>query len=268
MFCRTLLRQGLYGNKPLFKKVLIVTPSSLTRNWYQEFMRWLGKEYIHVFVVDQKNKPKDFLTQINVPVMIISYEMFVRCYDDVAATQFDLIICDEGHRLKNNSIRASTLLNQLPCSRRVLLSGTPVQNDLQEFYSLVNFVNPTILGTYTEFRHNFEENILASRQPDCDEDVKAMGESKANELSQVTSGFVLRRTHAILDQYLPGKHEYVVFCKPSQLQLKLFQSAISCWEEGEKKVSHLAVITALKKICNHPVLLRDRDTDKENVRFV
>ncbi|XP_054286277.1 DNA repair and recombination protein RAD54B-like [Macrosteles quadrilineatus] len=263
----TLLRQPLYGREPLLKKVLIVTPSSLARNWNQEFHRWLGHYRIHVFTVDQKNKPKDFVHVPNVPVMIISYEMFVRYFDDITQVLFDLVVCDEGHRLKNNSVKAYTLLSQLPCKRRILLTGTPIQNDLQEFYALISLVNPDILGSYAEFRKTYEESIVASRNLKVSQQMWKEGESRAEQLANRTAGFILRRTHAILDKYLPGKHEVVVFCKPSDIQLELFRAAISCWEgeEGEQRsVSHLAVITALKKISSHPVLLRDNECDKEN----
>ncbi|XP_039275930.1 DNA repair and recombination protein RAD54B [Nilaparvata lugens] len=146
----TLFKQGPYG-VPLLKRVLIVTPSSLLGNWNNEFQRWLGRERIHVYVVDQKNKFVDYEKQPRTPVIIISYEMFVRCHADVCKYKFDLVICDEGHRLKNNAIKASTLLNNIDCKRRIILTGTPIQNNLQEFHALVDFVNPSILGTYSEF---------------------------------------------------------------------------------------------------------------------
>uniref|UniRef100_A0A1B6CFP3 Helicase ATP-binding domain-containing protein n=1 Tax=Clastoptera arizonana TaxID=38151 RepID=A0A1B6CFP3_9HEMI len=215
----TLLKQGPYGNIPVLKTVLIVTPSSLTNNWKQEFMRWLGNERIRTFVVDQKNKPNDFAKLKNVPVMIISYEMFVRCYDDVASLEFDLLICDEGHRLKNSSIRTSMFLKQLSTKKRIILTGTPVQNDLQEFFALVDFVNPGFLGTYPEFKKKYEDNIIASRQPGTDDYTRKEGELQAQVLMKKTSGFILRRTQELLDKYLPTKHEAVVFCKPSKLQV-------------------------------------------------
>ena len=74
--------------------------------------------------------------------------MLVRHYDDIKDIKFQLLICDEGHRLKNNQIRTSTLLNQLQIKRRIIVTGTPIQNDLQEFHALVDFVNPGVLGSY------------------------------------------------------------------------------------------------------------------------
>ncbi|XP_075215180.1 DNA repair and recombination protein RAD54B-like [Lycorma delicatula] len=257
----TLMKQGPYGN-PLIKRVLIVTPSSLVGNWNQEFMHWLGRERIKVFTVDQKNKPSDYAKLHNIPALIISYEMFVRYYEDVSNIKFDLIICDEGHRLKNNNIRTSMLLNQIHCRRRVLLTGTPIQNDLQEFHALVDFVNPGILGTYTEFRKTYEEPIVMSRQPRADEYIRKKGENMAQKLNHKTSGFILRRTQALINQFLPSKHEAVVFCIPTDLQKLLYKTAAEVWESRLDKtefesseISHLSVIMTMKKISNHPLLV-------------
>lgn len=75
--------------------------------------------------------------------------MLIRHYEDINKIKFQLLICDEGHRLKNNQIRVSHLLSQLNITRRIVLTGTPVQNNLQEFYALIDFVNPGILGHYS-----------------------------------------------------------------------------------------------------------------------
>ncbi len=72
----------------------------------------------------------------------------MRHYDCIKNINFQLLICDEGHRLKNNQNRISQLLSQLDINRRIILTGTPVQNNLQEFFTLIDFVNPGILGHY------------------------------------------------------------------------------------------------------------------------
>ncbi|GLH12045.1 DNA repair and recombination protein RAD54-like [Gryllus bimaculatus] len=259
----TLLKKGPYGGIPVLKRVLVVTPSSLVLNWEKEFLSWLGRERISLFVVDQKKKPRDYGKYKKESVMLISYEMFVRYHEDISTLQFDLLICDEGHRLKNNSIKVSILLTKLRCRRKILLTGTPIQNDLQEFFSLVDFVNPRILNTLQEFHQYYEEPILASRQPRASKSVKELGEKRTSELSSATCWFILRRTQDVINKFLPTKTESVIFCVMSSLQEELYKTAVSYWTNREvlahsDNVAHLSVITALKKICNHPFLVWDK----------
>ncbi len=75
----------------------------------------------------------------------------------------ELIICDEGHKLKNAEIKTTKAVASLPGKRRVILSGTPIQNNLDEFYAMVNFVNPEVLGDIETFRNTFQGPIEASR---------------------------------------------------------------------------------------------------------
>lgn len=189
---------------------------------------------------------------------------FFRYFEDISSISFDMLVCDEGHRLKNNSIRTTQLLRSLNCPRRILLTGTPIQNDLKEFYTLVDFVNPNILGTAQDFRLGFEEPILASREPFVDDEVRLKGEECAADLNRKTSLFLLRRTKEILEDYLPSKSEVVVFCKPTELQREIYNYLINALLDNRElgfseELFHFSVLTNLKKVCNHPALLFTKD---------
>ncbi|XP_069552143.1 DNA repair and recombination protein RAD54B isoform X2 [Brachyistius frenatus] len=259
--CWTLLKQGPYGGKQVAKRVLVVTPGSLVQNWGAEFNKWLGRERISVFTVDQDHRIEQFVLSPLHSVLVISYEMLLRCLEQVQKVEFGLVICDEGHRLKNSTIKTSSALSSLSCHRRVILTGTPVQNDLQEFYAIIEFVNPGILGSSTAYRKVYEEPILRSRQPSSTEEERLLGEERAAELSRLTGMFILRRTQEIINRYLPPRLDWTLFCEPSPLQRELYKHLLghgvlrACLQGSTQSHTHLTCITALKKLCNHPGLL-------------
>ncbi|XP_007886120.2 DNA repair and recombination protein RAD54B isoform X3 [Callorhinchus milii] len=273
----TLMRQGPYGNKPIFKRSLVITPGSLVKNWNKEFQKWLGTERLKVFAVDQDHKVEDFISSPLYSVLIISYEMLLRCLEQLQNLEFSLIICDEGHRLKNSSIKTSTAILTLPCEKRVILTGTPIQNDLQEFYSIVEFVNPGILGSACIYRKIYEEPIIRSQQPSATTEEKQLGEERAAELYRLTGLFILRRTQDIINNYLPSKTEWIIFCRPVALQLEVYHKLLatravkSCLQGKLENSSHLVCIGFLKKLCNHPSLLfntiKGKQTNSVKPRF-
>lgn len=263
----TLLRQGPRGKKTI-DKCIIVCPSSLVRNWANEIIKWLGEGVLTPIAVDGKStKAADLgqaLQQWSVatgrnivrPVLIISYETLRRNVDKLAGTEVGLMLADEGHRLKNGDSLTFTALNSLRCERRVILSGTPIQNDLSEYFSLLNFANPGYLGTRNQFRKNFENTILRGRDADSTDDEKKKGDEKLTELSQMVSKFIIRRTNDILSKYLPVKYEYVVYVGLSDFQRGVYEHFISSDENHDLlKSQPLKAIDMLKKLCTHPDLL-------------
>ncbi|CAD7080827.1 unnamed protein product [Hermetia illucens] len=268
--CHTLLKTGPYGNEPVLRRILIVAPSSLTHHWNEEITKWLSCERLFSYVVDSKNKLKQYPNTSHIPFVITSYEMLLKNINDFQKIKFDLLICDEGHRLKNNEIKVSVCLRQLNVPRRIILSGTPIQNDLQEFYSLVDFVNPGVLGDYQEYKQKYETPIVQSQAPDASEEIKAMGKERAEELSRITNQFVLRRTQNINKEYLPKKTEYIVFVRPTELQQFMLEKALEWYNSKDGSIGSectaLQVITLLKKICNHPSLIRT--TSQQENTFV
>ncbi|XP_037798224.1 DNA repair and recombination protein RAD54B-like [Penaeus monodon] len=206
------------------------------------------------------NQAEDFIKQQHSAVMIISYEMFMRCAEVIDIYNFDILLCDEGHRLKNANIKTTSLLCSLNTRKRIILTGTPIQNDLQELYALVDFVNPGVLGTSSSFRRIYEEPIIAYQQPMATDSEKELGETRAAQLNRTTSLFILRRTQEIINRYLPSKVEYVVFCQPSETQLMLYDEIVGCKTlrqclNSSDVGDHLSAIMALRKLCNHPALL-------------
>ncbi|KAJ1361154.1 Class II histone deacetylase complex subunits 2 and 3 [Parelaphostrongylus tenuis] len=268
----TLLQQSPEG-KPTLSKVVIVCPSSLVKNWDKEIKKWLGQR-VSALPMDSGNKEEitskltaymsDGRVRAATPVLIISYETF-RLYAKILhSSAVGMVICDEGHRLKNNDNLTYQALNGLQCCRRVLISGTPIQNDLLEYYSLVNFVNPGLFGSAGEFRKRFENPILRGRDGNATEDEQKKGEETTKEMVALVERCIIRRTSTLLTNYLPVKYEHIICCRNTDLQNSIYNKIIECEginramereKENGTSASALSFITRLKKLCNHPSLI-------------
>ena len=266
----TLLKQSPEPGKSTIQKCVIACPSSLVRNWANELVKWLGKDAVTPFAVDGKASKDELTTQLRQwsiasgrtvvrPVLIVSYETLRLNVGELSNTPIGLLLCDEGHRLKNGESQTFEALNGLNVSRRVILSGTPIQNDLSEYFSLLNFANPSLLGTRMEFRKQYELPILRGRDAAGTDADQQKGNERLAQLLALVNKFIIRRTNDILSKYLPVKYEHVVFCNLAPFQLDLYNHFIQSPEIKSllrgKGSQPLKAIGMLKKLCNHPDLL-------------
>ncbi|KAJ6648630.1 DNA repair and recombination protein RAD54-like, partial [Pseudolycoriella hygida] len=271
----TLLRQGPEC-KPTVTKAIIVSPSSLVKNWYNEFGKWLGNR-VNALALDNNSKEEttklleQFMAnqsqRCGTPVLILSYETF-RLYSEILnSSEVGLLLCDEGHRLKNCENLTYNALMGLQTKRRVLLSGTPIQNDLTEYFSLIHFVNPGMLGTRNDFKKQYENIILRGQDAGSTDDERKKATERLNTLTNIVNQCLIRRTNQILTKYLPVKFEMVICIGMTDLQKALYKSFIASdsikknvLNKSEIKASLTALsnITSLKKLCNHPDLIYDK----------
>ncbi|KKZ67693.1 DNA repair and recombination protein RAD54B [[Emmonsia] crescens] len=264
----TLLKQNpIYEAQPVIKKALIVCPVTLIDNWKKEFRKWLGNERIGVFVADAKRtRLTDFTMGKSYSVMIIGYERLRTVQEELTkGSGIDIVIADEGHRMRTVQNKSAQAIQSLNTSRRIILSGTPIQNDLTEFFAMVDFVNPGLLGTFKMFMKEFDGPIVKSRQPGALKKDIEKGEARSEELANLTSLFILRRTAEILSKYLPPKTEYVLFCNPTSSQKNIYRHVLTSpvfQRALGNSESALQLITILKKLCNSPSLLNPRNSDE------
>ncbi|OJD26462.1 hypothetical protein ACJ73_02150 [Blastomyces percursus] len=266
----TLLKQSPEAGKTTIQKCVIACPSTLVKNWANELVKWLGEGAVTPFVIDGKASKAELISQLRQwvvssgravvrPVLIVSYETLRLNVDELKDTPIGLLLCDEGHRLKNGDSQTFTALNSLNVDRRVILSGTPIQNDLSEYFSLLNFANPNILGTRSEFHKKYETPILRGRDADATDEDRKKGDESVTELLNVVNKFIIRRTNDILSKYLPVKYEHVVFCGLAPFQTDLYNHFIQSPDIKSllrgKGSQPLKAIGLLKKLCNHPDLL-------------
>lgn len=266
----TLLKQSPDAGKSTIQKAVIACPSSLVKNWANELVKWLGKDAITPFAIDGRATKEELTSQLRQwciasgravvrPVLIVSYETLRLNCEELNQTPIGLLLCDEGHRLKNGDSQTFMALNALNVQKRVILSGTPIQNDLSEYFSLLNFANPNLLGTRMDFRKQYEIPILKGRDADGTDDDRKKGDERLSELLGIVNKFIIRRTNDILSKYLPVKYEHVVFCNLAPFQKDLYQHFINSPDIKSllrgKGSQPLKAIGMLKKLCNHPDLL-------------
>lgn len=265
----TLLRQSPFADESaVIRKVLICCPVSLIDNWRKEFKKWLDMNRIGVLTLNSKqlsalNHKQDIVnfgkTKV-FQVLIMSYEKVLSCSESLSTVNFDLLVCDEGHRLKNESNKVLKSLNEFNIARKLVLTGTPIQNDLNEFFNIVNFINPGILGSRLEFQKLFLKPILRARDVSCmNNELIKEGKEKSSELIDVTKAFTLRRTKSVINKYLTKKTDIILFCPPSKLQRELFDAVLksnaftSVMNSETRDV--FSIILTLRKICNSPSLV-------------
>ena len=262
----TLLNSGheALGGVPLARRVIICCPTSLVSNWDSECTKWLNGRVRTLPLCESSREDviftiNQFLSPLNLAqLLIVSYETFrLHAARFQAPNSCDLLICDEAHRLKNDQTLTNRALASLACRRRVLLSGTPMQNQLQEFYSMVNFCNPGVLGTPAQFRKHYEAPVLAGREPDASDSEAALGAERSAQLSEIVNEFILRRTNSLLSAHLPPKVVEVVCCRMTPLQYDLYchfvqSRSVQNLFATQKSARALSAITSLRKLLNHP----------------
>lgn len=135
----------------------------------------------------------------------------------------DVIICDEGHLLKNDRTSLSDVVSNVRTKRRIVLSGTPLQNNLEEFYCMVNFVKPYLLGTPKEFANRFVNPIMNGQYKNSnDQDIKLM-KRRSHVLYELLKSCIHRADLSVLESYLPRKEEYAIYIQLSSLQVTLYK---------------------------------------------
>nr|XP_057943156.1 transcriptional regulator ATRX-like isoform X2 [Doryrhamphus excisus] len=228
-----------------FKTALVVCPLNTVLNWLNEFNKWqtkLKSKKVKVTELATVKSPAERLRALQTwhctgGVMIMGYEMYrnlslsTKTNHAELKKQFkhllvnpgpDFVVCDEGHILRNDTSNISKAMNAVKTRRRVVLTGTPLQNNLIEYHCMVSFIKRNLLGSSQEFRNRFVNPIQNGQCADSTpKDVRIM-KRRAHVLHAMLNGCVQRRDYSELTQFLPPKHEYVVAVRVSPLQYKLY----------------------------------------------
>ena len=167
----------------------------------------------------------------------------------------DLVVCDEGHRIKNDASKVSEALKEIRTKRRIVLTGYPLQNNLIEYWCMVDFVRPGYLGTKEEFANRFEKPIKNGQFVDSQQKDKDIMRRRAFVLADLLKGFVQRRSHDILTRSLPMKHELVLLLRMTEIQKELFEALFEHMKSNGQKLNPIILFSICNKIWNHPDIL-------------
>jgi helicase SWR1 len=249
---------------------LVIVPTSVMLNWEMEFKKWCPGFKILTYYGNQeerKRKRQGWTNDDIWNVCITSYQMVLQDQQVFRRRRWHYMILDEAHNIKNfKSQRWQTLLG-FNTHSRLLLTGTPLQNNLTELWSLLYFLAPPENGEggfvdLKEFHNWFsrpESQILESGREQLDDEARAI----ISKLHKVLRPYLLRRLKADVEKQMPAKYEHVEFCRLSKRQRELYDGFLSRADTRETLTSgnYMSIINCLmqlRKVCNHPDLFVDR----------
>lgn len=256
---------------------LVVCPPTLTGHWVDEVGKFCTKEYLNpLHYTGPPTERARLQHQVKKHNLIVaSYDVVRNDIDFFRNIKFNYCILDEGHVIKNGKTKLSKAIKQIVANFRVILSGTPIQNNVLELWSLFDFLMPGFLGTERQFAARYGKPILASRDAKSSSREQEAGVLAMEALHRQVLPFLLRRMKEDVLQDLPPKIIQDYYCNLSPLQVQLYEDfaksrakvtvddtiATASTHEDEEKPKLKATghvfqaLQYLRKLCNHPALI-------------
>ncbi len=230
---------------------LVVCPMSVVGNWQREAERFAPSLRVHVHHGAERLAGDELATATrDADLVITTYATAARDAPDLERVEWRRVVLDEAQAIKNSDTRQSRAVRRLPSAGRVALTGTPVENRLTELWSILDFLNPGLLGSEAAFRDRYAIPI----EQDADDEA-------AERLRRLTGPFILRRVKQdpAIGLELPAKLEMTVSCNLTREQASLYQATVDDMLEQiegaegiRRKGLVLETIGRLKQVCNHP----------------
>lgn len=282
---------GLHHSDMLKKPVIVVAPATVMKQWVTEFHRWWPPFRVSILhtsgsgmmnVKSESNRENALASQIWDPnrphtmtgaqkaakkivdrvvkdghVLVTTYSGLQTYAPVLIPVEWGCAILDEGHKIRNPNTSITIHCKELRTPHRLILSGTPMQNNLTELWSLFDFVFPMRLGTLVDFRNQFEFPIRQGGYANASNLQVQTAAKCAETLKEAISPYLLQRFKVDVAADLPKKSEQVLFCKLTPLQRKAYEAFLGSDEmsaifAGRRQM--LYGIDILRKICNHPDL--------------
>ncbi|KAK4322875.1 hypothetical protein Pmani_006392 [Petrolisthes manimaculis] len=275
--CHTLLTNDKTNGH--ISKIMVCCPVNTIYNWVSEFHNWLGDimqfPVVELVSTASLHKRANQLTDWwrDGGVCIIGYEMFRRLsnsnnnrmhedmknifQETLCNPGPDMVVCDEGHVLKNEKSRLSKAVNQINTKRRIILTGTPLQNNLFEYHCMIQLVRPNLLGSKKEFQKSFVEPIERGQCVDAKTRHVNKMKKRAHILHKMLEACVHRFDYTVLQKFLPPKYEYVISVQMSDIQCKLYRYYLNNLAHVNHKqgLGLFKDFAVLSRVWSHPKVL-------------
>ena len=282
---------GVHYSKKLTKPIIVVAPATVMKQWVNEFHTWWPPFRVSILHtsgsgmidVGRESREEDDLMSVaprsisNKPlskaqksakkivdrvvqeghVLVTTYSGLQSYAELLIPTDWEYAVLDEGHKIRNPNTAITIYCKELRTANRIILSGTPMQNNLVELWSLFDFVFPMRLGTLVNFRQQFEFPIRQGGYANASNLQVQTAMQCAETLKETISPYLLQRFKADVASDLPKKSEQVLFCKLTKFQRHAYENFLasddlSAIMNGKRQV--LYGVDILRKICNHPDL--------------
>ena len=263
-------------NKGNWGPHLIIVPTTIIVNWEIEFKKWCPSFKILSYFGSQKErklKRYGWFRQNSFHVCITSYKLVIQDYSIFKRKRWEYIVLDEAQNIKNFKSKRWQMLLNFHARRKLLLTGTPLQNDIMEIWSYLHFLMPNLFYSNIEFREWFHTQFYNAIHNNA-----ALNKQIITSLHSILRPFLLRRLKKDVEKQLPEKIEHVVYCELSRRQKYLYDEYINTdmTQNTLKKNDYFSIMNVLmqlRKVCNHPDLFDSRDYDSSmlslfNIYFI
>ncbi|XP_053558392.1 LOW QUALITY PROTEIN: DNA excision repair protein ERCC-6-like 2 [Bombina bombina] len=266
------------------KMFLIVSPLSVLFNWRDELQVW---GYFKVTIIHGSKKDFELsrLKQGKYEIALTTYETLRLCLDELNSIDWSAVIVDEVHRVKNPKTRVTQVMKDLRCQVRIGLTGTILQNNMEELWCVMDWAVPRCLGSKNKFKEEYSNPVEYGQRHNATKRELATGRKIMQKLARNMSQFFLRRTKALISSQLPKKEDRIVYCSLSEFQKAVYQTVLEtedvnmvlqssdpcscnsgkkrrkcCYrvnKHGEKvKDLYFSYLAILRKVANHAALLQ------------
>lgn len=251
-------------NKGNVKPSIIICPSSLALNWYNEIQKFTPTLKALVISDDYLERKRKIETINNYQIVITSYDSLKRDIDLYTQYNFKYIVADEAQYIKNNNTKNSKAVKLINAETKFALTGTPIENSLSELWSIFDFIMPGYLYKYKKFKELYEIPII-----------KNQDEEKMNKLKKQIEPFILRRTKSEVLTELPDKTVTILSNEMKEEQYSIYMSYMAQardeimyqidmkgFEKSQIKI--LSLLMRLRQICCHPKLFLSEYTGESS----